>query len=253
MGPSKDSDTDTPTRSKSRVVLKAILVGFALIVILVAGLVGMVKISLSHSAGEFTEARCGGVVGGAKLVLVAYASKYGSTGDIANAVGQELCNLNAKVDVLKVDKVTDIDRYDAVVLGSPIYWGSWLPSATEFLDKYHDALAKKAVAVFVVSNTLREGRDNPKNRDKVIKYFVQPTLADFSAIRPLAPLGLFGGKVDSKAQTTFERVFMTIAGYEDNDSRDFVKIKSWAHEVGPLLLARGYGSLQRSSSGSIVQ
>ena len=45
----------------------------------------------SHAADtKFPEGRCGGKM--EKKVLVTYASKYGSTGGVADAIGKELCS-----------------------------------------------------------------------------------------------------------------------------------------------------------------
>ena len=55
-----------------------------------------------------------------KNVLVAYASKSGATAGIAEAIGAELRAHGHDVDVLDVNRVQDLARYDVVVLGSAI-------------------------------------------------------------------------------------------------------------------------------------
>jgi menaquinone-dependent protoporphyrinogen oxidase len=54
-------------------------------------------------------------------VLVAYASKRGSTEEIAHAVAETLHDGGLDVDCLRASDVGDLDRYDAVVLGSAVY------------------------------------------------------------------------------------------------------------------------------------
>jgi hypothetical protein len=54
-------------------------------------------------------------------VLVAYGSKHGSTAEIADRIGERLREAGHEVDVLPAGSVTDLDRYEAVVLGSAVY------------------------------------------------------------------------------------------------------------------------------------
>nr|HQD26703.1 flavodoxin domain-containing protein [Methanoculleus thermophilus] len=63
----------------------------------------------------------------AERILVAYATRYGSTADVAEAIGDELRKSGADVDVKPVGEVRDLSLYRAAVIGSPIYMGKWLP------------------------------------------------------------------------------------------------------------------------------
>jgi menaquinone-dependent protoporphyrinogen oxidase len=54
-------------------------------------------------------------------VLVAYASKHGSTAEIANAVAEALCAAGLRADCLEAVDVRGLESYDAVVLGSAVY------------------------------------------------------------------------------------------------------------------------------------
>ena len=53
-------------------------------------------------------------------VLVAVASRHGSTREIADAIAQELRMQGVDADVRHVEDVPDLNSYDAVVLGSAI-------------------------------------------------------------------------------------------------------------------------------------
>jgi menaquinone-dependent protoporphyrinogen oxidase len=68
-------------------------------------------------------------------VLVAYASKHGATREIAEALGRDLRSRGLDVDVLRADEVGGFDDYDAVVLGSAVYLGKWLPAAQALRDR----------------------------------------------------------------------------------------------------------------------
>ena len=66
-------------------------------------------------------------------VLIGYASRFGSTRDIALRIGGKLRGDGSDVDVRSVDEISDPDPYDAVVFGSGVYDGSWTAEATEFM------------------------------------------------------------------------------------------------------------------------
>jgi flavorubredoxin len=56
-------------------------------------------------------------------ILVAYATRNGSTADIAQAVGKELTNAGHTADVAEIKTVSTLAGYKAVVLGGPLYMG----------------------------------------------------------------------------------------------------------------------------------
>jgi menaquinone-dependent protoporphyrinogen oxidase len=67
-------------------------------------------------------------------VLVAYASKYGATAEIAQKIGDVLREAGLPVSVLSAENVRDVSSYDAVVLGSTVYAGNWLKEAVALLE-----------------------------------------------------------------------------------------------------------------------
>jgi len=81
-------------------------------------------------------------------VLVTYASKYGATAGIAEAIGKGLSAAGLTADVTEVKAAGDIGAYDAVVLGSGLYMGRWLKDAARFLKRNESALATKKVWIF---------------------------------------------------------------------------------------------------------
>jgi menaquinone-dependent protoporphyrinogen oxidase len=72
-------------------------------------------------------------------VLVAYATKHGSTGEIAEAIGETLEEADLIVDVRPAREVRDLTPYDAVVLGSALYSAHWQRDANRFVKAHRDA------------------------------------------------------------------------------------------------------------------
>jgi menaquinone-dependent protoporphyrinogen oxidase len=70
-----------------------------------------------------------------KRILVTYASKCGSTGEVADAIGKTLTQTGARVEVLPLKKVTDLSGYQAVFVGSAIRVAKWLPEAVDFVGE----------------------------------------------------------------------------------------------------------------------
>jgi len=81
-------------------------------------------------------------------VLVTAASKYGGTAGIAEAIGRDLEEYGLDVDVLPVEEVDDVSKYDSVVLGSGVYAGRWLKQARRFVDRHSGELATKPTWLF---------------------------------------------------------------------------------------------------------
>jgi menaquinone-dependent protoporphyrinogen oxidase len=67
-------------------------------------------------------------------VLVTAASKHGATLGIAEAIARVLDEHGVSADLVDIDEVSDLGRYEAVVLGSAVYMGQWLKQARRFVD-----------------------------------------------------------------------------------------------------------------------
>ena len=80
-------------------------------------------------------------------VLVAYATNSSSTEEVAQAVAEELGRDGAQVDVRRLEEVTSVEPYSAVVIGAPMIVG-WHRAALGFVKKYRQALSRVPVAYF---------------------------------------------------------------------------------------------------------
>src|SRR5688500_8286413 len=81
-------------------------------------------------------------------VLVTAASRYGATQEIAEEIGRVLSDYALEVDVTRAEGRNDVTYYDAVVLGSAVYMGRWLPAAYRLLEKYGEQLANRPTWLF---------------------------------------------------------------------------------------------------------
>ncbi len=172
---------------------------------------------------EFPESKCGGKGKMDKKVLVAYASKYGSTGGVADAIGKELCNRGAAVDVCMVKNIRDLNPYRRVVVGSAIYMGKWLPEAVDFVERNREVLRQVPVAYFLVCITMREPTE--ENRRKVLAY-LDPVLKAVPQVKPLK-IGAFAGALNYSNLSLPTKVIMKLKGAPEGDFRNWDILRAW--------------------------
>jgi len=167
-------------------------------------------------------------------ILVAYASRAGSTAGVAEAIGATLAESGAQVEVRPMKDVKDLAPYRAVVAGSAIRGGKWLPEAMQFMRTHRATLAQKPFAAFLVCMTLTMA--NGKYSQDVADW-LEPVRA---LVRPVSE-GLFAGALDfSKLPLTFNTLLMRAAVvfgiFPRGDHRDWNAIRAWAESIRPLLL-----------------
>lgn len=168
-------------------------------------------------------------------ILVAYASQYGSTGEVAEAIGNALCSPQSPVDVCLAKNVTDVSRYRAVIVGSAIQGGEWLPEALELIGVHREALSRLPVAYFLCCKRLRS--DTPESRREAMDY-MDGVRAHVPEINPVQ-VGLFAGKVDPGTMPLFIRLLIALSGSPTGDWRDWDAIRAWALGLRPALQIPG--------------
>ena len=185
---------------------------------------GLATLGLRQPAVEYIESSCGKEENVGDKILVAYASRAGSTGEVAEAIGQVLCDGGAAVDVRLAKEVTDLSPYRAVVVGSGIRVGKWLPEAVEFVERHRELLSRMPVACFAVCLTLKE--DTEENRREVAAY-LDPVR---DLVQPV-DVGLFAGVMDYNKLPFIFRLMMKAMGSPEGDFRDWEAIRAWAGQV----------------------
>lgn len=87
-------------------------------------------------------------------ILMTYATRTGSTPGVAEAIAKTLREHSIEVDVIPMQKVTDMNSYHAVVTGSAIQNRQWLPEAVQFMKTHQTSLNQKPFAMFSICMTL---------------------------------------------------------------------------------------------------
>ena len=165
-----------------------------------------------------------------KKILVAYASKYGATGEIAEKIGEVLRQAGLETQVIPADRVRDLSPYQAVVLGSAAYMFRWRKEAVQFLKRHEKALAERPVWLFS-SGPLGEG--DPVELLEGRRFpDAQQAIAD--RIRP-RDIAVFHGVLDLNKLNPVEKWMMEKFGSPVGDFRDWDMITSWALSIATVL------------------
>jgi menaquinone-dependent protoporphyrinogen oxidase len=159
-------------------------------------------------------------------VLIAYASRAGSTAEVAGAIGQVLTNKGLAVDVKLLKDLKDLSSYQAVILGSAIRMGQVLPEVVKFVQANQAALSQVPTSYFVVCLTMHE--DTEENRRTVSAY-----LDPLRAILKPASEGLFAGKLDLARLSFLDRAMAKMVKSPVGDFRNWDAIRTWAAQVIP--------------------
>jgi menaquinone-dependent protoporphyrinogen oxidase len=157
-------------------------------------------------------------------VLVGYATRYGSTQEVAEAVAATLHECGLEVDIQSMRKVRTLAGYSAVVLGAPLYMFRWHKDARRFLSRHREALTQRPVAIFALGPiTTGDEKEWQGSREQLDKE-----LAGFPWFTPVA-LEIFGGKFDP-AKLRFPYNLFT-RQVPASDLRDWTAIRAWASSL----------------------
>ncbi len=163
-------------------------------------------------------------------ILVAFASRYGATREIAEAIGRALEKRGLAVDVRPADDVGRLEGYRAVVLGSALYSGGWLEDARELLESFQDELAGRDVWLF------SSGPTTAGDPAVVLGGWRYPDdLAPLVAAVKPRDIALFRGRIDSDALGLQDWLINRSMRGVDGDYRDWARIEAWATEIAEYL------------------
>jgi menaquinone-dependent protoporphyrinogen oxidase len=161
-------------------------------------------------------------------VLVAAASRHGSTHEIAEAIGDALSAGGAETTVARIEDAPGLAGHDAVVLGSAVYVGHWVEVARRFVEEHRVKLA--AMPVWLFSSGPIGAPPKPDDAHAVdVDQLVEMTRAREHR--------LFAGRLDKSALGFGERAVMHAVRAREGDYRDWDEIRAWGSRIARTLLA----------------
>jgi menaquinone-dependent protoporphyrinogen oxidase len=160
------------------------------------------------------------------MIVVAYASKHGSTEGIAQAIATRFRYRDLDAKAVPVHDVTDLDSVEAVVLGSAVYAGSWMKDAVRFAEHHERRLRAIPVWLFSSGPLGEEVKDEEE----------QPRQLD-SLRTSIAPREhrVFFGALDVETLSFGERMIVKAVHAPAGDFRDWDAINAWADEIADEL------------------
>jgi len=162
-------------------------------------------------------------------VLVAYASTYGSTEEVAEAVAAALRKAGLVVDLRPMREVKSLAEYGAVVMGAPLYMFHWHKDARHFVTQHREALQKLPTAVFAL------GPFNDKAEEwQEIRKQLNNELAKFPWLAPAA-VEVFGGKFDPDRLRLPWKLVPALRQMPASDIRDWKAIDAWGNSLASTL------------------
>jgi menaquinone-dependent protoporphyrinogen oxidase len=157
-------------------------------------------------------------------ILVAYASRKGSTAGIAHAISKELISKGYAVDISEMKSVTSLVGFNAVVIGALVYTGKVTGDVVAFVATHKDALSRLPVAGFVTGIA----PVYPKTGE--VKEFTDQLIV---ALAPSSPVSvtMFAGTLDAGKMNLIERSLTSLMKVPTGDFRDWVAIAAWARNL----------------------
>jgi len=184
-------------------------------------------------------------------ILVAYATRHGSTADVAEWIGDGLRVPGSHVDVVEIGSAPRLADYDAVVVGGPMILG-WHRAARRFLGTHAGELEGRPVALFITCASLTEtgedeldgipitkdpwlvkkprtqGRLTRKERYACPVHYLEGARKEAPDLH-LVGAAFFGGSLDLTSMNLFEKLFVTLViGATPGDSRNQAAVREWA-------------------------
>lgn len=161
-------------------------------------------------------------------VLMTYATKYGSTREVAEAIATRLRERGVETDVRPARDVRSLDGYDAVVLGGALYFFRMIGEGRRFLARHRKALSALPVAVFGMGPI-----EDTEEQFTGARGHLDKALAKHESISPVA-VEVFGGVLEP-TRLRFPDANPAMKGMPAVDLRDWNAIAAWADSLPEAL------------------
>ena len=155
-------------------------------------------------------------------VLVVYASKHGSTQEIAERIAEQLRERGKDVALRSIEDVERPGDYEALVIGSAIYYGSWMKEATEWVHANLAVLTRRPVWLFSsgpLGTEVKDAEQQPKE------------MVEFQQVLQPRDHRVFFGALDHHKLAFTERMVAKAVRAPEGDFRDWSAIDAWAASI----------------------
>jgi menaquinone-dependent protoporphyrinogen oxidase len=184
-------------------------------------------------------------------VQVVYASRHGGTLGIASRISDVLEAEGAQVVLADAASQPDPDGFDAYVIGSGVYIGSWLKEATEFVERNEAILASRPVWLYS-SGPIPNASKPIADEDRVAAAFGpedgpgsggrKKIEALSAAIQPRDHRVFFGAfDPNDSPKSMQERLVRMLPAVKEalpaGDFREWDAIEAWARQIAAELVA----------------
>jgi menaquinone-dependent protoporphyrinogen oxidase len=167
-----------------------------------------------------------------KKVLVAYASSYGSTQEVAGVVAETLRSQGLNVELEAMRNVRSLDGYGGVVLGAALYMLHWHKDMLRFLSRHQRVLSSGLPCAIFTGGPFSPADEKTWQE---VQSHVEKELARVAWLKPVS-LEIIGGRFDPAALRFPWSLVPAMRNMPASDLRDWAAIRAWAGRVGPLLL-----------------
>ena len=152
-------------------------------------------------------------------ILIVYASKRGSTEQVARRIGEVLRAQGLTTAIEPARDVRDLSGFRAVLVGGSIYMGRWHHDARRFLRRFRRDLERLPFAVFALGPAKNTSKDYEASRNQMN-----------SALQRLPQIearttAVFGGVIDP------EKLRFPFNHMDEVDLRDWGAIREWARRL----------------------
>lgn len=172
-------------------------------------------------------------------VLVAFATSGGSTRGVAERIAARLRHHAKPAEARSVTGALEVARYDAVVLGSAVHGGKWLPEAAQFAAENVALLRQRPVWLFSVSTVGdRESMFPAGVANRLRAMRKQPP--EITALRLTVAARAhrnFAGAIAKSDWPATGRAFFRAMGGHYGDHRNWPAIDAWADAIAAELTA----------------
>ena len=173
----------------------------------------------------------------AKSALVAYASGFGTTIDVAEAVAETARRAGWRVHLANMGERVQPETFDLVILGAPIRYDRWFVEARNFVRHHYAALSVTRTSAFFTCLTLSRSNQASRSQAELYARKIAALLPGTDARR----VGKFAGVLDFAkfplVQRPIIRLLMAALRVREGDYRDWTAIEAWTQAQLDLVSA----------------